>query len=146
MLTHAFFLWALGFLFSLALFMAGAHHIGSRFREVQLGLGFVFAVLCGVGTVSTLKSPPPSWSTIRPVVQEAAAFRHDPPAIAAIWQRLKTGHRLTETQWVTFRYWVHREQRSVKEASDKRLVERIAADHLRARARKVLHSRPSKAL
>ena len=144
MFSHAFFLWALGLLFSLALFMAGAH-IRSRFQGAQIGLGFVLTALCGVGIASTLKPPPPSWSTMRPVVQEAAAFRHDPPAITAIWHRLRAGHRLTENQWVAFRYWVNREQRSAKEASEKRLVERIAADHLRARARKVPHSRTSKA-
>lgn len=144
MFSHAFFLWALGLLFSLALFMAGAY-IRSRFREVQVGLGFVFTVLCGVGIVSAFKYPPPSWATVRPVVEEAAAFRHDPPAITVIWHRLKTGHRLTENQWVAFRYWVNREQKSAKEASEKRIVERIAADHLRARARKVPHSRTSKA-
>ena len=139
MFSHAFFLWALGLLFSLALFMAGAY-IRSRFREVQVGLGFVFTVLCAVGIVSTFKYPPPSWATVRPVVEEAAAFRHDQPAITVIWQRLKTGHRLTETQWVALRYWVNREQRSAKEASEKRLVERIAADHLRAQAHKAPHA------
>ena len=97
MLSHAFFLWALGLLFAIALFMAGAY-IRSRFREVQVGLGFVFIVLCAVGIANTLiKSSHPSWATVRPVVEEAAAFRHDPPAITVIWQRLKTGHRLTET-------------------------------------------------
>ena len=145
MFSHAFFLWALGLLFAIALFMAGAY-IRSRFREVQVGLGFVFIVLCAVGIANTLiKSSHPSWATVRPVVEEAAAFRHDPPAITVIWQRLKTGHRLTETQWVAFRYWVNRKQKSAKEASEKRLVERIAADHLRALARKVPHSRTSKA-
>ena len=145
MFSHAFFLWALGLLFAVALLMAGGH-IESRFQRAQISLGFVFTVLCGVGIVSTFKYPPPSWATVRPVVEEAAAFRHDPPAITVIWQRLKTGHRLTETQWVAFRYWVNRKQKSAKEASEKRLVERIAADHLRALARKVPHSRTSKAL
>ncbi len=136
-----FFLWALGLLFALALFMAGAH-IKSRFQRAQISFGFVLAVLCGCGIASTLKSPPPSWATLRPVVEEAAAFRHDPPAITADWRRLQAGHRLTEDQWFAFRHWVNREQ----EIRARRVVERIVADHLRARTRKVPHSRTSKAL
>ncbi len=139
MFSHVFFFWALGLLFSLALFMAGAH-IESRFQGAQVGLGLVLAVLCGWGITGTLKSPPPSWSTIRPVVQEAAAFRHDPPAIAAIWEHLQTGHRLTENQWVAFQYWVNHEKRYTKETREKRIVERIAADHMRAQAHKAPHA------
>ncbi len=44
-------------------------------------------------------------------------------------------------EWFAFRHWVDREP----EIRARRVVERIAADHLRARARKVPHSRTSKA-
>ncbi len=103
--------------------------------------GFVSLIVIFVFFAYSVKPSHPSWSAIHPIVQEAAAFRHDPPTITADWRRLQAGHRLTEDQWFAFRHWVNREQ----EIRARRVVERIAADHLRARARKVPHSRTSKA-
>ncbi len=138
MFPHAFIL-AFGLIFAFSLIIAGAH-IESRFQGGLMGLGAFLVVLIGLSVIGTLKSRPPSWATLRPIVEEAAALPDDPPAIAAIWQRLRTGHRLTENQWVAFRYWVSREKRSTKETRDKRWVERIAADHLRAQAHKAPHA------
>ena len=100
--------------------------------QLLINLGFasivlpgVFVVLAGSVTVLTtmgsIRPSGPSWAAMRPVVQEAVTFRHSPPAIAADWRRLQTGHRLTEDQWATFKHWVRRKQ----EARDKRLVERL---------------------
>jgi hypothetical protein len=113
-----------------------------RFDSMLMAVsGFVSLIVIFVFVAYSAKPSHPSWSAMRPIVQEAAAFRHDPPAITADWRRLQAGHRLTEDQWFAFRHWVNREQ----EIRARRVVERIAADHLRARARKVPHSRTSKA-
>ena len=63
----------------------------------------------------------PSWSVMRPVIKEAAAFPHRPPAVAADWRRLQAGHRLTVDQLVAIKRWVNHE----REVRDKRLVERL---------------------
>ena len=83
---------------------------------VMLGL-----ILVGVILSNIYGYYRPSWPVMRPVIKEAAAFPHRPPAIAADWRRLQAGHRLTGGQWVTFKHWVRREQ----EVRDKRLVERL---------------------
>ena len=83
--------------------------------------GFVSLLVIFVFVAYSAKPSHPSWSTMRPIVKEASAFPHRPPAIAADWRRLQAGHRLTGGQWVTFKHWVRRKQ----EARDKRLVERL---------------------
>ncbi|MDA8190857.1 MAG: hypothetical protein M0Z68_05170 [Gammaproteobacteria bacterium] len=129
---------ALAFLVALAFAFLGVVRFDSLPMVVS---GFVSLIVIFVFAAYSAKPGHPSWSAMRPVVKEAATFHNRPPAIAADWRRLQAGHRLTDDQWFAFRHWVNREQ----EIRARRVVERIVADHLRARTRKVPHSRTSKA-
>ena len=109
---------ALAFLVALAFAFLGVVRFASLPMVVS---GFVSLIVIFVFVAYSAKPSHPSWSTMRPIVKEASAFPHRPPAIAADWRRLQAGHRLTGGQWVTFKHWVRRKQ----EARDKRLVERL---------------------
>ena len=115
--SYEIMLLAAGMVFASFLILLGA----ILEEKVLIVLGAVCLVITGLGFAGNIKPRSPSWSTMRPIVKEAAAFPHRPPAIAADWRRLQAGHRLTGGQWVTFKHWVRREQ----EVRDKRLVERL---------------------
>ena len=97
---------------------------------LMVGTGFVSLIVIFTIFAVNVKPGRPSWSAMRPIVQEAATFPHRPPAIVVYWRRLRAGHRLTGDQWATFKHWVRREQ----EARDKRVVERLTANRIPTRA------------
>ncbi len=98
---------------------------------LQFAAGMVILAIVVIQTSFMHNNPDyPSWSTMRPIVKEASAFRHRPPIIAADWRRLQAEHRLTGDQWVAFKSWVDHE----KEARDKRVVEQLTANRAPTRA------------
>ncbi len=49
----------------------------------MVGAGFVSLIVIFTIFACSVKPGQPSWSTMRPIVKEASAFPHRPPAIAA---------------------------------------------------------------
>ena len=101
--------------------------------------GFIFLIFSDIPHSAKPNHTP---RTMRAVVQEAAAFHHRPPVIAADWRRLQAGHRLTYAQWATFKNWVEHK----REARGRRFVERIVTNPASVRAHKpAVNRQPSHA-